>query len=90
MSVTLDNSEIENKYEEIKILNSDGSGSSENVEEGNKHRNLMKRTKEMESEMPKKKQKKMKLLDDNQDQSVDEDPWKKPFKIWKTKNGKGW
>ena len=33
---------------------------------------------------------KNKLSDDNQDQSVDEDPWKKPFKIWKKKDGKGW
>ena len=30
----------------------------------------------------------MKLSDDNHDQSIDEDPWKKPFKIQKTKNGK--
>ena len=36
LSVTLDTSEIENEYEDIKILNSDGSGSSENLEGANK------------------------------------------------------
>ena len=44
----------------------------------------------MESEILKKKQKKTKLLEDNQDQSIAEDPWKEPFKIGKTKDGKGW